>query len=318
MKTISQKISVLVFVNLVMLSFALAEKVPEKEPPEAIQETVELTVPPEPPVIGLRRVIDSRRRERSARGSRRTGLEGWLYEPLTSPRQELQVRIAQFVAAETTLVVPTTETIEKIPDFIETTVKDLNIMCRIFSKELELSDRFPELHEMVIFSDSYEDYFDHRGFMGQESRKTKGIYLDGYGALFLIEVDFPLSAPPQAEEQEKEIEEPGDPVWRQTEQELYAPEKLKKNEKESDPAKEYDAEKVENLKRKLVKSLKYTANIRSIKADESIIISIRGRHLAANPTKVLIIRVKKSDLDSFAKGDVDFDKFRQKVQMLMY
>jgi hypothetical protein len=32
----------------------------------------------------------------------------------------------------------------------------------------------------------------------------------------------------------------------------------------------------------------------------------------------LIIRVEKSDLDGLAKGELDLDKFRQKVQMLMY
>jgi len=315
MKTINRTISVLVFVNLLTVSFALAEKVPEEKPAEIIPETVELPVPPELPRVELPRVIQPTRRRR---GRLSDLSSSFLYDQLTSPRQEMQARIAQFVAAETALVIPTIETIEKAPDFIQTTVKDLNIMCRIFNKELELSDQVPELYEMVMFSDSFEHFFDHRGFFGQEARRTKGIYLDGYGALFLIEVDFPLTAPPQAEEKEKQIEEPGDPVWRQAEQEIYSPEKLKKKEKEADSAKEYDAEKVEDLKRKLVKSLKYTANIRSLKADESIIISVRGHHSAANPTKVLIIRVKKSDVDAFAQGELDSGKFGQKVQMLMY
>ena len=31
---------------------------------------------------------------------------------------------------------------------------------------------------------------------------------------------------------------------------------------------------------------------------------------------ILVIRTKKSDIDQFAKGDIDFDKFRQRVQLL--
>lgn len=315
MKTINRTLSVLIFVNLVTAGFTLAEKVPEEEPAEVIPETVELPVPPELPIVDLRRVIRPTQRRRG----RLSELAGsLLYDPLTSPRQELQARIAQFVAAETALVIPTFETMEKAPDFIETTVKDLNIMCRIFNKELKLSDQVPELYEMVMFSDSFEHFFDRRGFFGQEGRRTKGIYLDGYGVLFLIQVDFPLMAPLQAEEKEKQIEAPGDPIWRQAEQEIYSPEKISKMGKEADSAKEYDEEKVEDLKRKLVKSLKHTANIRSLKADESIIISVKGHYSAENPPKVLIIRVKKSDLDSFTKGELDSDKFGQKVQMLMY
>ena len=316
MRTISRTISVVVFINLVMAGFVLAEKAPEEEPTEVIPEAVELPavevpVSPEPPlppgVIATRRGLRGRLSQlaRSRYG-------------LTSPRQEVQARIAQFVAAETALVIPTTETIEKAPDFVETTVKDLNIMCRIFDKELKVSDQFRGLYDLAMFSDSFEDLFNQRHFFGQESRRTKGIYLDGYGALFLIEVNFPLSAPPQAEEQEKQIEEGVDPVWIQAEQELYSPEKLEKKEKETDPTKEYTAEKIEDLKRKLVKTLKHTANMKSLKADESVIISVKGRHSAASPTKVLIIRANKSDLDAFAKGELDFDKFVEKVQMLMY
>ena len=33
---------------------------------------------------------------------------------------------------------------------------------------------------------------------------------------------------------------------------------------------------------------------------------------------VLVIRAKKSDIDEFAKGDIDFEKFRQRVQLLTY
>ena len=36
-----------------------------------------------------------------------------------------------------------------------------------------------------------------------------------------------------------------------------------------------------------------------------------------SPT-VLTIRVKKSDIDAFAAGELDFEQFRQKVQIFTY
>ena len=36
------------------------------------------------------------------------------------------------------------------------------------------------------------------------------------------------------------------------------------------------------------------------------------------PVTVLTIRVKKSDVDAFAKSETDLEQFRQKVQFLMY
>jgi len=36
------------------------------------------------------------------------------------------------------------------------------------------------------------------------------------------------------------------------------------------------------------------------------------------PVTVLTIRVKKEDVDAFSKGDIDFEQFLRKVQILMY
>jgi hypothetical protein len=296
MKSFGRTVSVLVFVNLVTTSLALGEKAPEREVLSQVQQQLNDFATETVDIL--------------------------FAEPRIFPGQELQARIARFVAAETALVIPAGGSIEKSPDFIETTVKDLNIMCHIFDKELDLAGQagqIRELYQLALLDGSLENYLMHQpDFFGQGGRKTRGIYLDGYGVLFLIGVNFPLSPPPQLEEDEKPAEEPFDPAWKQAELELYSPEKLKKKRDKTHPANQYIPEKVEDLKRKLVKTLKQAANIRSLKADESIIVSVRGRHSAANPTKVLTVRVKKSDLDGLAKGSLDIDKFRQKVQMLMY
>jgi hypothetical protein len=143
------------------------------------------------------------------------------------------------------------------------------------------------------------------------------MYLEGYGAVFFVKVGFQLTRPPQAEEPEQQAEADVDPVWRVTEQEIYEPDKLRKSKAVS-AAGEYNEGKVEDLKRRLIRTLKHSANIRSLKRDEQLIVTARGAKLAMGPAKVLSIRAKKSDIDAFAKGEADLDQFRKKVQILVY
>jgi hypothetical protein len=193
------------------------------------------------------------------------------------------------------------------------------------------------------------------------------MYLQGYGALFLMKVDFPLSPPPQAQEEKDTIKEEGiDPVWDRVRREIYEPEKVDIGRRADRPESKYDAEKAENLKTTLIKALKHAANIRSLKPDESVILTITGRGeatgrkiatarvlpergqilvqertadgkmidmlvqgtssdvedvldgLVLSSPAILVIRTKKLDIDEFAKGDLDFDQFRQRTQMLTY
>ena len=102
------------------------------------------------------------------------------------------------------------------------------------------------------------------------------------------------------------------------------------------------------------------ANIRSLKPDESVILTIIGKggptgttivatrmlpgedqiviqertadgkmitkmatvsalnDIGLSSPAILVIRTKKSDIDEFAKGDLDLEKFRQRVQLLTY
>jgi hypothetical protein len=129
-----------------------------------------------------------------------------------------------------------------------------------------------------------------------------------------MKVDFPLSPSRQAPQQDgAEQKEEGDKVWQDTRRQLYEPEKLSKR-KTDDSATKYDAEKVENLKTTLINALKHASNIRNLKPDESVILTITGSGKSA----VLTIRVKKSDIDGLAKGDYDLDQFHQRVQMISY
>lgn len=238
----------------------------------------------------------------------------------------------------TALVVPTAEI--KPQDFIMI-AQDLNIMSRVLDKKLYPGRKPP--------SWSYWPSVSARGksFLSGDDHTTKGIYMQGYGALFLLKVDFLLSPPPPQVQQEKEIkEESVDPVWEQMKRDMYEPEEARGRQAER-PEEKYDAERVESLKITLARALKHAANIRALKPDEIVILTVisgtsqptaaslvtrvysstnsRSSYIATEPRTagsdysshiVLTIRAKKSDIDAFAKGDLDFDQFRQRTQML--
>jgi hypothetical protein len=180
-------------------------------------------------------------------------------------------------------------------------------------------------------------------------RASQAIYLEGFGSLFLIGVDFPLSAPPKV--QQDRPEEGVDTVWRDTKIALYNPDEAVRRRVKVQPQKEYDAEKVQELQKTIIKTLKHAANIRGLKTDEWVTVVVRSSAPAVIITSTIVtrssgenspaasdvrtssalpatevpgqamfltIRAKKSDVDSFAKDQLNYDQFSQRVSVLTY
>lgn len=218
--------------------------------------------------------------------------------------------------------------------------EDMSVMSRIFEKNLEQA-RVPTARGGLFLS-SHDSF---NLLLGSGGGVIQSMYMQGYAALFLMKVDFPLSPTPEVkEEKQPEKEQQGDPVWEQMRKDMYEPREAERR-KTKEPRMEYDAEKVENLKTTLVKALKHAANIRSLKQDESVILTVLGTDVSAggagttvtrgeivtsghsrivqqlpssssSSQTVLIIRAKKSDIDSFAKNTLDYEQFRQRIQLL--
>lgn len=252
----------------------------------------------------------------------------------------------------TVLVIPSEQT--KTEDLL-TINEDMSVMSRIFEKNIG----------QARTSTAYGGMFGSRNdpfsmFVGSRGG-IQSLYLQGFGALFLMNVDFPLSPSPDVQDDEKETiqAKDGDPVWQQTRQQMYEPDKVDRRRRTDRPEEQYDAQKVENLKTTLIQALKHAANIRSLKPGESVILTITGSGQATGTTitavtrsgenqilvqerggdgntrtklvqgtslddigssspTILVIRTKKSDIDEFAKGDLDLEKFRKRVQLLTY
>jgi hypothetical protein len=239
---------------------------------------------------------------------------------------------------EAVLVIPST--LMK-PEELLAITEDMNIMARIFNKQLKNAN--------LIQNRNYDGYFYalksgiDRGvltniFDGRDSLATETMYLEGFGALFLMKVGFPLIAPPKVEE--KESEDGTDKVWQQTKKEIYMPHLVKKSSVPTLSLQPYDPAKVEKLKKTLISALKHASNIRALKQDQWVILTVTGSvtnelgmvfldgqnievkldenglATTASPLPaVLTICVKKSDIDAFAKGELDFENFRQRTKI---
>ncbi len=254
------------------------------------------------------------------------------------------------------LIIPKEEI--KLEDF-KTIDEDINVMSRIFNNELSKNGIITSNYDLMPWNNPYGILTSTGLSTRRDDNLFNNMYLQGYGALFMIRVNFPLSAPPEAQEQP---EEPNigevDQVWQQTKEQIYEPQVASAysyiGAAENLDVK-YDAQKVENLKKTLITALKHASNIRALKPDESVIIRITGvgqtinaalpisggtaiaysgrtsrssgiatrtiPQSNANRTQFpesLLIRAKKSDIDAYAEDKLNFDKFREKVQVFSY
>jgi hypothetical protein len=217
------------------------------------------------------------------------------------------------------VVIPSPESIEGRPATVETTAKDLNIMCRVFDEQLGLraslsQDPLTRAAYYMNIGEQSPDIFST--FLRTDNRNTKAICLEGYGAIFMTSVAFPLAAPPKAEEQKEEPEEPVDTIWKRAERELYGPVHIPRSQ--AAPSSQYDAKKVESLKTNIIKSLKHAANIRNLRPDEWVVVIVNSNEQTGGLPKVLTVRAGKSDIDAFSEGTLSLDQFRPKVQIWMH
>jgi hypothetical protein len=289
------------------------------------------------------------------------------------------------------LIVPTGEIKQEELFEVE---QDMRVMAHILDKRFR---------EPRLIRGMFEDYGD---FFGRDSRDTEAIYIQGYGVLFLMEVNLPFSRTLGPDQKQVEArEEPIDTAWEKAKREVSLSTDL--GSRRPDRADKSDAERVEDFKTELIEALKHAANIRNLKSDEWIIVTVIGGALPPygfveyggpissvpplpqNPqpgqtasaesgfeagaraggygmagssgyggvvsggyggfgggfssgfgggygmggyggyggrylgmpspsSAVLIIRVKKANVDAFAKGNMDFDEFQQRVAVFTY
>jgi len=208
--------------------------------------------------------------------------------------------------------------------------EDLAIMSRVLVKAIE---------ELPGRGANKAKFMGIDVFFTPGGSQLRSLYVENYGALFFLNVNFPLVAP-----QEKRIEgkPAADSAWEDARQELYG---QRSQELVGEASEEYSEERVDRLKGTLLEALKNAANIRGLKSTDFVTLWISGastgpgsfrvvhagaagnggaepvsvEQLAtASKRSVLTIRATKAEIDAFAQGKVTSESFQKKAMMTAY
>ena len=140
--------------------------------------------------------------------------------------------------------------------------------------------------------------------------------------MFQLNVDFALVA--LAQDPTNETDSHEDSLWAQTRLELQDPEAARRaQEKEKQDVPTYDPKKVEDLKETIIKSLKYTRNIRVLQPNEKVVIVITSTADLGDSAPMpyyttLVMDAGKADIDQFAGGNLTYEQFQGNVKSMMY
>lgn len=167
---------------------------------------------------------------------------------------------------------------------------------------------------------------------------TDNLYIEGHGVILQSTVRFPL-APAKKEETTKPAEAPKNSAWESARRELFGGE----NEEAEvvfppERREEYDEDRVESLKKNILKALANASNFRRLDGDETVTAVVRSRtgsrsqilvfkshdgggknQASSNDSQsTMTIRIKKSDADALADGKITEDEFRTRAKVAVY
>jgi hypothetical protein len=269
-----------------------------------------------------------------AQGAMREAAEAHARAAKSMAESGFRDRLVQFIGPgqARSLVVLSSEADPKVQAQLE---EDLGIMAYILDKALE--ERLGgQNHGRTVMGIN---------LMFGPSASARNLYLEGYGAVFILNVGFPLQAPAKSEQQKEEA--PTNSTWEDARDELYG--QHTDFGTPAPPGVEYSQDKVDRLKEALIESLKNAANIRDLKTDEWITLVVLGsdsgpggrtprpKAMAWNsrggPTpprmalagggpggrsSIMTIRIRKSDAEGFAKGKYNLEEFRKRARISAY
>jgi hypothetical protein len=205
--------------------------------------------------------------------------------------------------------------------------EDLSVMSHILNKALEELPGGRGNANKVLGIDIFSP----------GATPLRSLYLDNYGAVFFLGVNFPLIAPAEKPAEVKHTV--GDSVWEDAYQEVYG---QRQGNGMGESGEDYSQEKVDKLKDLLFESLKNATNIRGLKPEEFVTVWVSGgtssgrarvhafknnsqgnNFIATEPViparrTVLTVRASKSDIDAYAKGKLSTEGFQKHALVTAY
>jgi hypothetical protein len=223
------------------------------------------------------------------------------------------------------LIIRTSETDPKNDAALE---EDLAVMSHLLNKALEDLPGGPGNRNNVMGIDV---------FFSPGGAPLRDLYLESYGAVFFLSVNFPLVPPAEKHPEEKPT---GDTAWEEARQELYG----QRFPAGGETPEEYSQEKVDRLKDGLFDVLKNASNIRGLKPDEFVTVWVCGgtsggrfRVLKTSPAgrgganvvtadqpassarrTILTMRARKTEIDDYAKGKLSPEEFHKRARLTAY
>jgi hypothetical protein len=213
--------------------------------------------------------------------------------------------------------------------------EDLNIMAHLLEKSLErgFNQDAPAVKMGIPM------------ILSLGSPSVRAMYLEGFGTLFIIKVNFPLVGADSAEE--KKIEQVVDSEWDDAKREVLGEKKQTWESSEVSSAADYDPGQIEGLKAGLLQALKNASHIRYVKPEDFVSVTVFGTPTLIQKNRspknytskssggskgvevklldpgarrgtVMTIRVKKSDVDAFARQKLTLEEFQKRTTINCY
>lgn len=163
------------------------------------------------------------------------------------------------------LVVPLTDVDPRRLTEIE---EDLTIMSRLLTKCLAKHSGDEGDQAMGIKLSTLD-----------RSRSPRQLYLEGQGALFVLRVGYPLRAPEKVEKEvTRAAKKPN--AWEETRSELYGQPAERSRDvlilNDGEQVEEFDAERVEGLKKGLIEVLKNATNMRHLASNDTVTVLVQS------------------------------------------
>ena len=227
-----------------------------------------------------------------------------------------------------TLVIPAPDTTaEKVGEIRE----DLTIMSRVLQKAAS-----PENKGNSRFRFDFGDI----RFGGRSD--LDALFIDGFGAVFLVEVDFPLTAPAKEAAKKAEPKEKRDSAWEEARREVSGKggsgEEWDIEETDDEDSGKFDDGKVARLKERVTAALKSAANVRCLQGSDQVVVQVTGRGIrrshavamhadsrspvvvSSSPgsgagTSVLTFQTTREAVTAFSEGKLDESEFAKKLRI---
>ena len=156
--------------------------------------------------------------------------------------------------------------------------EDMNVMAHILDKAVSETGSSPRAMGIPVF-----------GRLGGGGGTPQNLHLEGYGAVFFLQVNFPL-LPATDKDREADAKSKVNSEWEQAREEMTRPRAAagadffvafgegfeREFQWNGGPSMPYDADKVEELKSDLIAALKNAAHIRKLRADEVVTVVVTG------------------------------------------